>query len=244
MIPVRPVTPTVIVHRLAHVRAAAPPLFGRILQWVPRIVSPAPIVPHVPKSLPLASSRRPAFAVYAARAPIVHDQPQPKLGIRPGSWIPVVLRHGITDNDRALVVLHVTAEVHGMDGSLPKGTRLLARVASARGGRVQLSVSAAVMPDGRQLALEGVVFDAQRAPGLSGFVVGGRRQAVLVALGRSLAQSADTALGMMAAQASLTSQTLSDAGRSTLGVSRSWAIARRVVYVPAQHAYVQTQKGS
>lgn len=243
MIPVMHVTPSAIVHRLGHVKASQPSLFGRILRFVPQIGPPTPVVRRVARSLPPASGRRTAFAVYAARAPVVYEHPQQKLGISPGSWIPVVLRHGITDNDRALVVLHTTAAVHGRDGNLPKSTRLLAHVESARGGRVQLTVSAAVMPDGRRVTLDAVVFDARLAPGLPGFVIGGRRQAVLVAFGHSLAQSADMALGVMAAQGSLASQTLSNAGRSTLGASRSWAAVRRVVYVPAQHAYVQTQKG-
>lgn len=238
-----PVTATAIVQRLAHGDISRPSLLSRILGLVPK----SPVKSRAQKPARLASRKVSpmAFAIYAGHAtPIVYKAADQGLGIRAGSWIRVQLRHGITDSDSALVVLHVLFPVTGLSGSLPPGTRLLAHVQGANANRVQLSVSQAITPDDHSTPLTAIVFDSQFHLGLSGFVMGGRREAALMAFGGSLLASVDAALGMMGAQSSLASQTLSRAGRSTLRAAAPWGPMRHILYVPAQRAYVQLQKGS
>ncbi|MHB8254183.1 MAG: hypothetical protein ACYDEV_10910 [Acidiferrobacter sp.] len=242
MVSVMPVTATALVQRLAHASARRPSVLGRLLGLMPTL--PKPTAQTAP-TRPVDHRPAVAFVVYAHKTtPTVSPSAARSFGIRPGSWIAVQLRHGITDSDSALVVLHMAFPVRGQDGVLPAGTRLLAHVEMASRHRVQLSVFEAVTPHDRRIPFDAVVFDSQFHLGLPGFVEGGRRAAVLVALGRSFLESADAALSMIGAQSSLASQVASNTGRNTLGAAFHWRFPRHIVYVPAQRAYVQTQKGS
>jgi len=242
-----PTTPAAIVHRLAREPSAKATLFGQILRFLPKTLKASNA--HAKVAFrhgisPKTRLRRAAFVVYGQGRVVVHVRRGTTLGIRPGSWIAVGLRHGITDQDRALVVLHVLRAVHGSVATLPVGTRLLAHVEAAQGERVQFSVSSAVLPDGVTVPLMGAAFDRRFHLGLSGFVVGGRRASALVAFGRSLVQSAGMALSAMSAQGSIASEAVGAAGQNTLGAVTHWRVPRRIVFIPAQRAYVQTQKGS
>ncbi len=246
MVITMPTHTAAIVERLAHRRPDAPSVWGRLLRWVPR-----PALRQAPVSAPI---RRPpsavratsvAFTIYTRHAtPHVYLPAAAGIGLRAGTWIPVRLRHGIADTDPALVVLHVLRPIEGQTGALSPGTRLLARVESAFGHRLGLSVFQAVTPNNQRIPLKAQVFDVRFHFGLPAFVVGGRRAAVLVAFGRSFLASADAALGMMGAQGSLASAALGRAGQRTLGATMPWRSTRYVLYVPAQNAYVQTQSGS
>lgn len=244
MVTTTPIHTTTIIERLAHRPPHAASVWDRLLRWVPR---PARIAP-APKPIgrPSASvSRGAAFTIYKRHAAArVYAPTTVGIGLRAGTWIAVRLRHGISDTDPALVVLHVVRSVEGQTGSLPLGTRLLTRIESASGLRVGLSVSAAVTPHNRVIPLKGQVFDTRFHFGLPAFVVGGRRAAALVAFGRSFLASADSALGIMGAQGSLASAALGRAGQRTLGATIHWRMGRHIIYAPAQNAYVQTQSGS
>jgi len=243
MVNALPVSTTVTVERLAHAGVSRSSLFSRITGLMPAMPMRSRRTPSVRSRY--RSTPPIVFAVYANHAvPTVYRPATESLGIRAGSWIVVQLRHGITDYDSALVVLHVMFAVKGLSGSLPSGTRLLARVQATSADRVQLSVSRAITPHDRRIPLAAVVFDRRFQLGLPGFVERGRRKAVLAAFGQSLLASIDTALGMVGAQGSLASQALDNAGRNTLGAVVHWRHLRHVLYIPAQRAYVQMQKGS
>lgn len=243
MVTVLPVSSTAIVQRLARAQPADPSLLSRFLRLMPTPASQR--TAPVKKLLPRRQSPVLRFVLFRGPTPPVVSRPKRVfLGLRVGTWIRVALRHEITDRDSAVVVLHVLLPVRGTQGTLPAGTRLIAHVQAATGARVQLTVSEAVTPQDRRLPLSAVVFDRQFRRGLSGFVQGRRRAAVLAAFARSLVSTADTAFSMFDAQASLTSQALGSVGRGTLGAAVPWRAVRRVLYVPAQRAYVQTQKRS
>lgn len=235
-----------IVQRLAHRRPDTPSVLGRILRWMPRLER-RPVLASAPIRRPHPTVRATsiAFTIYTRHAtPHVYLPPAAGIGLRAGTWIPVRLRHGIADTDPALVVLHVLRPIKGQIGSLSPGTRLLARVESAFGHRLGLSVFQAVTPNNQSIPLKAQVFDVRFHFGLPAFVVGGRRAAVLVAFGRSFLASADVAFGMMGAQGSLASAALGRAGQRTLAATMPSRSTRYVLYAPAQNAYVQTQSGS
>ncbi|WP_297364911.1 TrbI/VirB10 family protein [Acidiferrobacter sp.] len=239
-----PVTPAAIVRRLAHQRPSPPSLFHRLLGLVtPRA---RPIRAFASIRVLQAPPRRPmAFAIAHGRArPVILASPEPTFGIRPGSWIPVILRHGVTDQDPALVVLHVPVPVRGLRGVLPAGTRLLGRVDGARLGRVQVGVTEAVTPRGRILPFAATAFGADHDLGLPAYVMGGRRKAALAAFAQSVVEGVDAVVGTMEAQSSVTSEALGQVGTNTLNAAADWRIPRRILYVPAQQAYVETQKTS
>lgn len=241
-----PIHTAALVERLAHRAPHAVSVWGRLLRWVPHATA-RPVGPtrHAPASYSKVRVKAAAFTIYARHAaPQVYAPVTVGIGLRAGTWIPVRLRHGVADTDPALVVLHLMRPIQGQTGSLPLGTRLLTRVESASGHRLGLLVSEAVTPNNRLVPLKGQVFDASFHFGLPAFVVGGRRAAALVALGRSLLASADAALGVMGAQGSLASAALGRAGQRTLGATVRWRLSRHVLYAPAQNAYVQTQSGS
>ena len=249
MVNVPPISTTVIVRQLAHTEVTKPPLFSRILGFIPK----APMRPGRPGRPIRRATAGPryrhapalGFLIYAHRnPPSVYRPTTQTLGIRAGSWIVARLRHAITDTDSALVVLHVVSPVTGLNGTLPAGTRLLARIQAASANRVQLSVTQAITPDDRRIPLIAVVFDSRFQLGLPGFIEGGRRQAAVVAFGQSLLSSLENAFDMVSTQGSLASQTLGNAGRNTLGAVVRLRTVRRVLYIPAQRAYVQIQKGS
>lgn len=235
-----------VVERLARRRPDVPSVLGRLLRWLPRTVPrSAPGLVPVRPTHPAVRVTPAAFTIYTRRAtPRVYLPTTVGIGLRAGTWIAVRLRHGITDTDPALVVLHVVRPIRGQTGSLPSGTRLLARVESASGQRLGLSVFQAVTPGNRLIPLKAQVFDGRFHFGLPAFVVGGRQAAVLVAFGRSFLASADAALGLMGAQGTLASAALGRAGQRTLGATMHWRLTRYVLYAPAQNAYVQTQSGS
>ena len=246
MVTLAPSHTATVVERLAHRRLSVPSVLGRLLRWVPRpMPRSAPGSAVLRRTHPGVHVTPVAFTIYARRAaPHVYPPAAVGIGLRAGTWISVRLRHGITDSDPALVVLHVIQRIQGQTGSLPSGTRLLARVESASGQRLGLSVFQAVTPDNRLIPIKAQVFDGRFHFGLPAFVVGGRRAAVLVAFGRSFLASADAALGIMSTQGSLASAALGRAGQSTLGATMHWRLTRHVLYAPAQNAYVQTQSGS
>ena len=246
MVVASPATPAAIVRRLVRQRPSAPSLFHRLLGLVdaraprPRITQ-AVLPPRAPVRRPMP------FAVAQARAhakPLILASPAPTFGIRPGSWIPVILRHGVTDRDPALVVLHIQAPVRGLQGVVPAGTRLLGHIEGARLGRVQIGVTEAVMPDGRVVPFAATAFGADHGLGLPAYVLGGRRKAALAAFAQSVVEGVDAIVGAMEAQSSVTSEALGQVGTNTLNASADWRIPRRILYVPAQQAYVETQKAS
>ncbi len=236
-----PANPAAIVRRLVRQSPPAPSLFHRLLGLVdgrrPPEAAPARPAPRSRAATPFAVART------RAKPEILAVRPA-GLGIRAGSWIPVVLRHGVTDLDPALVVLHVRAPVRGRDGVLPAGTRLLGRVEGVRLGRVQVTVTQAVTPRGRSLPIDAVAFGADHGLGLSAYVIGGRRKAALAVFARSVVEGVDTVIGAMGAGSSVTSQALGQVGTNTLNATARWRLPRRILYVPAQQAYVQTQKGA
>lgn len=246
MVTTMPIHTATIVQRLAHRRPDAPSLLGRLLRWMPRPAQgQAPVSAPARHPHPALRATSGAFTVYTRHVtPHVYLPAGTGMGLRAGTWISVRLRHGVADTDPALVVLHVLRPIQGQTGSLPSGTRLLARVESAFGRRLGLSVFQAVTPNDQRIPLKAQVFDARFHFGLPAFVVGGRRAAVLVAVGRSFLASADAALGIMGDQGSLASAALGRVGQRTLGATMPWRSTRHVLYAPAQNAYVQTQSGS
>lgn len=166
------------------------------------------------------------------------------LGIRPGTWIEVALRRGVTDVDSDLVILHVESPVRGLWGVLPAGTRLLGRVEGEALGRIRVSVSQAVTPGGRRLPFDAAIFGADREPGLPAYVVGGRRKTVVAAFASSVVEGVDALIGSAAAQESAGAAALGQVGTNTLNAAAVWRAPRRILYAPAQQGYVQTQKGS
>ena len=244
MVVVSPVTPAAIVRRLVRQRPSAPSLFHRLLGLVDAR-APRPRVPSA-VAAPRAPVRHPMpFAVARTRIkPLILASPPLTFGIRPGSWIPVTLRHGVTDRDPALVVLHIDAPVRGLRGIVPAGTRLLGHIGGARLGRVQIDVTEAVTPGGRMLPFAATAFGADHGLGLPAYVLGGRRKAALAAFAQSVVEGVDAIVGTMEAQSSVTSEALGQVGTNTLNAAADWRIPRRVLYVPAQQAYVETQKTS
>ncbi|WP_298135414.1 hypothetical protein [Acidiferrobacter sp.] len=244
MVATIPATPAAIVRRLAHERPAAPSLFHRLLGLIGARPARKSMAPRV-AAQPAPVSRAMPFAMVQTRVrPLILARAPAGLGLRPGSWVPVILRHGITDQDPALVVLHVEAPVYGRLGTLPAGTRLLGHVEGARLGRVMIAISAAVTPDGRSLPFAAMVFSAHRDLGLPAYVAGGRRKAALAAFAQSVVEGVDMVVATLEAQSSVTSEALGQVGTTTLNAAAAWRIPRQVLYVPAQRAYVETQKPS
>ena len=232
--------PTVIVHHLIAERPARPSLFHRLLALTE---GPARR-PRRPKRPPRAREPLP-FAVTASRASaVILPDPPHGLGIRPGTWVAVTLRRGVTDVDSTLVVFHVEASVHGLWGVLPAGTRLLGRVEGPALGRIRVAVSQAVTPRGRRLPFDAAVFGADREPGLPAYVVGGRRKTILAALASSVVEGVDALIGAAASQGSEGAAALGQVGTNTLNAAAVWRAPHRILYAPAQQGYVQTQKGS
>ena len=244
MVVVAPVTPAAIVRRLVRQRPSTPSLFHRLLGLVDARTPRTGVPPAVAAAR--APVRRPMpFAVARTRVkPVILASPPPTFGIRPGSWIPVTLRHGVTDRDPALVVLHIEAPVRGLQATVPAGTRLLGHIGGARLGRVQINVSEAVTPGGRVVPFAATAFGADHGLGLPAYVLGGRRKAALAAFAQSVVEGVDTIVGTMEAQSSVASEALGQVGTNTLNAAADWRIPRRVLYVPAQQAYVETQKTS
>lgn len=237
-------TPAAIVRGLVRQRPSTPSLFHRLLGLVGGGVvrRRAPAVAAAPR----VSVRAPLpFAIAQARTkPVILARPPRAFGIRPGSWIPVVLRHGVTDQDPALVVLHIEAPIRGLRAIVPAGTRLLGHVEGARLGRVQIGVSEAVTPSGRIVPFTATAFGTDHGLGLPAYVIGGRRKAALAAFAQSVVEGVDAVVGALEAQSSVASEALGQVGTNTLNAAADWRIPRRVLYVPAQQAYVETQKPS
>ncbi len=232
---------TAVVHRLALARPKSPSPWQRILTLIPKAPSTAKRpAKSAPRGVP-QRARGLAFVVYRRHAALaVVGAPAVHLGIRPGSWIAVALRHGISDVDPAEVVLHVRAAASRPETALPVGARLLAHVTGVAGARVDLTVTSVVMPDGRRARFRAVAFDRRFHLGLPGFRENGRRADVVMAFGRSFLASADGALGLAGAQAPWETQALTGGGQGALATLARWRLRHRV-YVPAQNAYVQSQ---
>lgn len=233
-------TPTVIVQRLISERPAPPSVFHRLLALTARHARPPG------RRVPV--SRSPAVAPFVVapahgRPVILPDAPH-GLGIRAGTWIEVALRRGVTDVDSTIVVLHVESPVRGLWGVLPVGTRLLGRVEGRALGRIRIAVSQAITPRGRHVPLDAAAFGSDRDPGLPAYVVGGRRETVLAAFVSSVVEGVDALMGSAAAQGSAQAAALGQVGTNTLNAAAFGRTPRRILYAPAQQAYVQTQKES
>ncbi len=241
MVAVAPPPVGPVVRGLAHQAPRPASLLARILGVMGGAATAPVRIRHLQgKQVPILPFW---VAKVAARPPLALSVPA-VLGLRPGSWVAVTLRHELTDQDRALVVFHVRRAVHGRYGVLPTGTRLLAHEDGVRSGHVQFRISEAVFPNGLHIPFSAVVFARDRSLGLRGYALGHRRKTVVAAFARSVVEGADAAIGALSAQSSVTSAALGQVGTSTVNAASRWHLPRRILYVPAQNAYVQTQKGT
>lgn len=240
MVGIPVLSPTVTVHKLAQMPIHRSPIWARLVS----------LLPHAPlrqKNTPVVlgvSASRLNFVPYTGRLqPTTWERRSHSLGIAAGSWIAVALRHRVSSDNSAFIVLRVQRSVVGRYGVLHQGTRLLARAQLAIHDRLQLQVVYAVLRDGKRVRCSGVVFDGHRHLGLSGYVEQGRQDAGEEAFGRSLWTSLTDALSLAGANGSTSTDMLATASSQALGQTVIWRSPPKTLYVFPQHAYVQLQHG-
>ncbi len=107
---------------------------------------------------------------YTDAEPIAKQQ---TYGIRMGAWLPARLERNATSADPGRVEIVLIKTVQGDHQTLPAGTLLFAEKAYNQGTqKLDMQVVKAITPQGDEITLKGLVYDAGRAAGLQGIVNG------------------------------------------------------------------------
>lgn len=127
--------------------------------------------PHTGPVAPRARHASPARAVEPSGGlKMVAAPALSRLGIAAGTWIPVILVHGVSSSDPGFAEFRTTRITVGRVGVLPAGTLLFAtKTYNAAVQRLEFSVVEAVFRDGHTQKIQGVVCDRAHRAGLSVF---------------------------------------------------------------------------
>jgi len=171
---------------------------------------------------------------------------QKNFGIRKGSWIEAELARETTNNDPGDIEFTVLRDVKGDHGILPAQTTLFAGKKYNKGtNRLDLIVHYAILPDGKEITLSGIVYDLQKQAGLVGIIEDNSLKNSGRGLERGLLRGAGNALTSLAG-----GSVASDVVESTVDVISSDKISvldqqkaqSYTIYVAKQNLFVQINK--
>lgn len=97
---------------------------------------------------------------------------QPPFGIRRGTWAEVRVERRISSADPGEVELTLLETISGQHRDLPGGTLFFARKAyNGSSQRMDMMVTTALLPDGREIRVNAFAYDRQRNAGLTGSII-------------------------------------------------------------------------
>ncbi len=171
---------------------------------------------------------------------------QRRFGITLGTWFKADLRRRTTNSDPGLIEMVIMQDVEGNQNNLPAGTYLFSEKSYNQGTkRLDLHVIKALLPDGDEIELSGLVYDSVKVAGLQGIIVENGSSAVqsgfktgLISAGQTLInQASKGALG--AEIITSTTDSIADNKLSTVDAEKA---VPYTVHVSPQPVYIQIQQ--
>ena len=96
---------------------------------------------------------------------------QSHYGIRLGTWMLASLNRKTNSAEPGLIELTLTQDIDGDLRTLETGTQFFAKAVYNDGSkRMDLKIKKAITPDGKEIKLNGIVFDDNKVAGLSGHI--------------------------------------------------------------------------
>ncbi len=171
---------------------------------------------------------------------------QRRFGITLGTWFKADLKRRTTNSDPGLIEMVIMQDVEGSQNNLPAGTYLFSEKSYNQGTkRLDLHVIKALLPDGDEIELSGLVYDSVKVAGLQGIIVENGSSAVqsgfktgLISAGQTLINQASK--GAVGAEI-ITSTTDSVADNKLSAVKAEKAVPY-TVHVSPQPVFIQIQE--
>lgn len=163
---------------------------GRAPTAVPQVSRTEPVAPQstastrsLPSNVYIPPARSTSTARTRTETNILAVPDQPPFGIRRGTWAEVRVERRVSSADPGEVEITLLETISGQHRDLPSGTLLFARKAfNGRSQRMDMMITTALLPDGREIRVSAYAYDRQRNAGLTGSIIRDREGEVSSAL--------------------------------------------------------------